>query len=168
VTEAVGVHADRARFEQLLERLQAAGSEDDRLLYAHALAAGRDAGRAREFLAAALAGIIAPHIASAIPRMVSEDSPFGAMAYGFTLTHWDALAALAGSVGKNWLLPNAAVKFNDVERAEALLADQRRNAGEDGASPAARVAARIRLLAAVKRRDAAGIEQRVARWVPAD
>jgi hypothetical protein len=136
-------------------------------MYAHALAAGRDADRAREFLTVSLAGVVAPNIATSIPRMVTKGSPFGEMAYSFTLDHWEPLAALAGTPGKTWLLPSAASRFNDAQRAERLLADQRRMAGADGASPAARIAASIELLAAVKRRDAASIEKHLARWVPA-
>ncbi len=168
VMEAVGTHADRARFDQLLARLKTANSEEDRWMYAHALAAGRNARQAREFLFTSLVGVAAPNIASSIPRMVSERSPFNAMAYSFTLTHWEQLATLSGDVGKVWLLPSAASKFNDLERAKRLLVDQRRKAGEDGASPAARTAARIQLLSAVKRRDAAGIEKYLASWLPAN
>ena len=167
VMEAVGTHADRARFDQLLARLKTANSEEDRWIYVHALAAGRNARQAREFLSTSLVGIAAPNIASSIPRMVSERSPFNAMAYSFTLAHWEQLATLSGDVGKVWLLPSAASKFNDLERAKRLLVDQRRKAGEDGASPAARTAARIQLLSAVKRRDAAGIEKYLASWLPA-
>ena len=167
VMEAVGTHADRARFDQLLARLKTANSEEDRWMYVHALAAGRNARQAREFLSTSLVGVAAPNIASSIPRMISERSPFNAMAYSFTLTHWEQLATLSGDVGKVWLLPSAASKFNDLERAKRLLVDQRRKAGEDGASPAARTAARIQLLSAVKRRDAAGIEKYLASWLPA-
>jgi len=168
VVEAAGIHADRAQFDQLLARLKAASSEEDRLMYAHALAAGRNAGRARKFLSVSVAGVAAPNIASDIPRAVSERSPFGEMAYSFTLAHWEQLAALSGTEGRNWLLPSAASRFNDLERAERLLVDQRRKAGEDGASPAARVVARIQLLSAVKRRDAANIEKHLASWRPAN
>jgi aminopeptidase N len=114
-----------------------------------------------------LAGIAAPNIASAIPGMVGRQSPFDQMAYSFTLAHWEQLADLAGTIGKQWLLPSAASNFNDLERARRLLANQRRKAGEDGASPAARIAARIQLLSAVKRRDAAIIEKNLTSWAPA-
>ena len=137
-------------------------------MYAHALAAGRIADRAREFLSVSLAGVIAPNIASSIPGLVSERSPFGEMAYRFTLAHWEQLAGLSGTIGKTWLLPSAASRFNDHERAVRLLADQRRTAGEDGASPAARIAARIELLSAVRRRDAASVEKHLASWLPRD
>jgi aminopeptidase N len=167
VIEAVGSHADRPRFSQLLKRLKSADSEEDRWIYAHALAAGRNARRAGEFLAFSLAGIAAPNIASAIPGMVGRQSPFDQMAYSFTMAHWEQLADLAGTIGKQWLLPSAASNFNDLERARRLLENQRRKAGEDGASPAARIAARIQLLSAVKRRDAAIIEKTLTNWTPA-
>lgn len=166
VLEAAGIRADRAQYDRLLARLKAAGSEEDRWMYAHALAAGRNADRAREFLAVSLAGVIAPNIASSIPQLVGERSPFGEMAYSFTLAHWEQLADLSGTIGKTWLLPSAASSFNDRERAVRLLADQRRMAGEDGASPAARIAARIELLSVVKRRDAASVEKHLASWRP--
>jgi aminopeptidase N len=167
VIEAAGVHADRTRFDQLLARLKATNSEEDRWTYAHALAAGRDAERAREFLRVSLTGAVTPNIASSIPRMVGESSPFGEMAYDFVLANWDALAVPAGTIGRNWLLPGAASRFNDSQRAERLLADQRRTAGAVGASPAARTAARIELLSAVRQRDAASVEKHLASWRPA-
>jgi aminopeptidase N len=167
VIEAVGTHADRVQFSQLLRRLKAADSEEDRWIYAHALATGRNAGRAHEFLSTSLTGIAAPNIASEIPSMVGRHSPFDRMAYSFTLAHWEQLAKLAGTIGKTWLLPGAASNFNDLERAGQLLANQRRKAGQDGATPAARTAARIQLLSTVKRRDAAIIEKNLATWTPA-
>jgi aminopeptidase N len=167
VIEAVGTHADRAQFSQLLRRLKTADSEEDRWIFVRALAGGRNAGRARELLSTSLTGIAAPNIASEIPGMVGRHSPFDQMAYSFTLAHWEQLADLAGTIGKQWLLPSAASNFNDLERARRLLANQRRKAGEDGASPAARSAARIQLLSAVKRRDAAIVEKNLTRWAPA-
>jgi hypothetical protein len=119
-------------------------------------------------LSTSLAGIAAPNIASGIPRLVGEESPFREMAYEFTLNHWDQLADLSGDVGKVWLLPNAASKFNDLGHAERLVEDQRRKAGADGASPAARIADRIQLLSSVKRRDAANIHKHLASWLPAN
>jgi len=167
VIEAVGTHADRVQFSQLLRRLKAADSEEDRWIFVRALAAGRNAGRARELLSTSLTGIAAPNIASEIPSMVGQHSPFDQMAYSFTLAHWEQLAKLAGTIGKTWLLPSAASNFNDLERARRLLANQRRKAGEDGGTPAARTVARIQLLSAVKRRDAAIIEKNLTSWAPA-
>jgi aminopeptidase N len=168
VIAAVGTHADRNQFDRLVARLKSAGSEEDLQMYALALAAGRDAERAREFLALSLAGVIAPNVASHIPGLIGEESPLGDMAYGFTLANWEPLAALAGTIGKTWLLPAAASRFNDLARAERLMADQRRTAGEDGTSPAARIADQIRLRAVVKRRDAASAEKQLRSWRPAE
>jgi len=136
-------------------------------MYPHALAAGRDAERAREFLAVSLTGVAPPNIAATIPRMVSEASPFGELAYDYALANWEALAKLAGTNGRVWLLPGAASNFNEAARAGRLIADQRRVAGPDGASPAARTAARIELLSAVRERDAASLEKQLASWRPA-
>lgn len=168
VIEAAGTHADRARFDQLLLRLKNATSEEDRWLYASALASGRDAGRARELLAASLAGIAPPNIAAAIPGMVGERTPLGAVAYDFTLANWGRLAELAGGNwgGAAWLLPNAASRFTDRARAARLVADQQRKAGRDGAVPAARIGAAIELLAAVREREARSLGKALAAWRP--
>ncbi len=164
VLQAAGMHADRARFERLLARFKAAGGEEERWVYARALAGGRDAQRAQELLAAALAGVTTPNIATALPGLVSELSPFGALAYGFTLEHWDALAQIAGNAmfGRYWLLPGAAAHFNEPQRAAQLVSDQQQKAGANGALPAARIAARIALLAAVRQRDAAALQALLA------
>jgi hypothetical protein len=98
--------------------------------------------------------------------LVSSQSPFDELAYGFTLDHWDALAQIAGSVmwGRFWLLPNAASRFNDPARAAQLIDDQRRKAGADGAMPAARIASRIALLSTVRQRDAMALQTLLAVW----
>jgi Peptidase family M1 domain/Peptidase M1 N-terminal domain/ERAP1-like C-terminal domain len=67
VVRAVGMHADRSRFDALLARLQSAGGEEDRWLYAGALASGRDEARAAEFLQLALADGLPPNIATRCP-----------------------------------------------------------------------------------------------------
>ena len=164
VLQAAGMHADRARFDQLLARFKAAGGEEDRWMYAQALAGGRDAQRAQELLATSLTGLTSPNIAIALPRLVSDRSPFGAVAYDFTIEHWDALAQLAGDAmfGKHWLLPGAASRFNEPARAAQLVEDQQRKAGADGAVPAARTAARIALLWAVRQRDAVALQTLLA------
>ena len=66
--------------------------------------------------------------------------------------------------GRFWLLPNAAARFNEPARAAQLIEDQQRKAGADGAMPAARIAARIALLSAVRQRDAAALQTLLADW----
>ncbi len=168
VIEAVGTHADRAQFDQLMARLKKTASEEDRWMYSMALAAGRDAGRARELLATSLKEVLPPNIGAAIPGMVGEHSPLGALAYDFTLVNWTRLAGLAGGnwSGSSWLLPNAAARFNEPARAARLVADQLRKAGKDGAVPAARISAAIELRAAVRLREAKGLEKQLAVWRP--
>ncbi|CAG1019064.1 aminopeptidase N [Burkholderiaceae bacterium] len=159
VVRAAGMHADRARFERLLARLKSAASEEDRWTFAVALASGRDAARAEQLLTAALTGVAPANIASALPGMVARHSPFGELAYRVTASNWQRFAELAGNWGKGQLLPQAAQGFSDAERAARLIEDQREKAGPDGAVPAAREAEQIRLRAAVKARDAAGLEK---------
>ena len=161
VVQAAGTHADAARFERLLARFKAAGGEEDRWLYARALAGGRDAERARTLLGVSLAGGLPSNVAVGLPGLVAERSPFGELAYGHALEHFDEFAKIAGDAawGKQWLLPGAAARFNSTDRAARLLDDQQRKMGAAGAGPAARIAARINLLATVRQRDAEAISE---------
>ena len=168
VVRAAGMHADRRRFDALLLQLQRAGGEEERWLFASALARGRDASRAAELLELALTKLLPPNVASAIPGMVARDSPFGELAYRYTRDHWPALAELAGQSGRARLLPGAAESFNDAELGARLLEDQRRAAGVQGDARAATVAARIALLAQIKQRESASLETLLARWRPND
>ncbi len=162
VFHATGMHADRANFDRLLVRLKEAAGEEERWMLAKALAAGRDAQRAEELLASSLAGVAPPNVASAIPGLVARYSPFGELAYRYTLGQWPRLAELAGSWGRSFLLPQASRGFSDPQSAARLVEDQRRMAGADGASLGAREAEDIRLRAAVKAREAAALEKDLA------
>ena len=162
VVRATGIHGGRAHFDRLLARLKGATGEEERWMYAAALAAGRDAQRAEEVLAASLSGLVPPNIASAIPGMVARHSPFGDLAYRHTLEHWARLAELAGTQGRNFLLPDASAGFSDANRATKLVEDQRLMAGADGAALGAQEAEKIRLRAAIKQREAAGLEKQLA------
>lgn len=168
VVRAAGMHADRRRFDALLGQLQRAGGEEERWLFASALARGRDASRAAELLEWALSAKLPPNVASSIPGMVARDSPFAELAYQFTREHWAALAELAGRSGRTRLLPGAAENFNRAELGARLLEDQRRAAGDQGDARAATVAARIALLAQIRQRESATLETLLAGWRPGD
>ena len=101
--------------------------------------------------------------------MMAERSLHGALAYRFTLDHWSKLAASSGSLfgASSQLLPNAAVSFNEHARAQQLLADQARAAGDDGKVSAQRIATRIELQALVRQRDAEALDAYLASWQPA-
>ena len=159
VTVATGMHADRAHFDRLLARLKAASGEVERWLYATALAAGRDAARAQELLAASVADMAPANVSSALPGLVARLSPFGELAYRYTLENWARLSELAGTWGSQFLLPSASRGFNEPERAAALVEDQRRMAGTDGNALGAQEAENIRLRAAVKVREAPQLEK---------
>ncbi|WP_280153387.1 M1 family metallopeptidase [Piscinibacter sp. XHJ-5] len=157
VIGAVGRHADRVHFDRLLARLGRTEAEEDRQLFARSLAAGRDAARADELLAACLKGSAAPgNVASAVPGYMALESPFGELAYRWSVAHWARWAALAGTTSRTALLPRAAAGFNDEAQAARLVEDQRRAMGPDGDVQAAREAEDIRLRAAVKARYATG------------
>lgn len=155
VVGAAGRHADRARFDRLLARLKRADAEEDRRLFALALASGRDAARAEQLLAACLEGSAAPgNVASAVPGLMALESPFGELAYRWTVSQWPRWAALAGTTNRTALLPRAAAGFTEEAMAARLLEDQRRAIGLDGDVQAAREAQEIRVRAAVKGREA--------------
>src|SRR5207245_7016271 len=99
VIRATGIHADKARFDKLLARLKHSNSEEDRWMYALALAAGRDARRAEELLAASLTNVAPPNVATAIPGLFASQSPFGDLAYRYTLSNFKKLGELAGNWG---------------------------------------------------------------------
>jgi hypothetical protein len=108
-------------------------------------------------LALSLSGQLPPNIACELPGLVARAGRFGSRAYDFTKQNFEALAKLAGIGpfgGSRWLLPNAAQAFHDTAHAAALMEDQQRLAGDAGAAEAGRVAARIRLHAAVREREA--------------
>lgn len=162
VTVAAGMHADAARFERLLARLKSASGEEERWMLARALAAGRDAQRAQSLLAQSLAGVAPPNVSSSLPGLVARNSPFGDLAYRYTVDNWKALAELAGNWGRIFLLPEAARGFSSPEQATRLVEDQRRSAGVNGDVLAAQEAENIRLRAAVRAREAPGLEKGLA------
>lgn len=155
IVQAAGSHADRARFERLRVHLANASGEEERWMYAKALASARDPALAAEALAVSLGGAVPANIASAMPGLVAGNSPFGELAYRYTVDHWKPLAELAGTYGRGFLLPNAAKGFNTPEQAARLVDDQQREAGPDGAVLAAREAVNIRLRAVLKDREEA-------------
>ena len=168
VIRAAGADADRTRFDRLATLLKNATREEDRWIYARALASARDRTRVDEYLAMALEGWIAPNIATRIPSMVGRESPFGQRAYQFVFEHWERFASLSGDMfgAKYWLLPSAAYNLNENSSAERLIRDQRQRTGEDGASAAGQAAYRIRLLATFKAREAKTLATFLPTWRP--
>ena len=168
IISAAGVGADRVRFERLLSLLQSTDSEEDRWVYAQALASTRSDKLAAALLSSTLSPGQASNVVTRIPGMMAERSPHGTLAYQFTLEHWSKLAAIAGSLfGESaQLLPNAAVSFNEDARAQELIADQASTAGANGKVSAQRVARRIELQALVRRRDAEDLDAFLATWRP--
>ncbi|MBC8118553.1 MAG: hypothetical protein H7X75_03115 [Burkholderiaceae bacterium] len=111
---------------------------------------------------------IPSNVATRIPGMLAENSSHGSLAYRYTLDNWSKLASIAGDLfgESSQLLPGAAVGFNDVAQAQALIADQAREAGDRGKVSAQRIAGQIELQALVGQRDSAALEVLLARWRP--
>ncbi len=165
---AAGAGADRARLDRLLALLAATDSEDDRWIYARALASVRDPALAATLLGVTTEKRIPSNVATRIPGMLAENSSHGALAYRYTLDHWSKLASIAGDLfgESSQLLPSAAASFNDFVRAQALVADQAREAGDRGKVSAQRVAGQIELQALVGQRDSAALEVLLTGWQP--
>ena len=166
VVRAVGFRADRARFDALVSLLGSSSREEDRKTYAFALAGNRDPDRTRAFLDLSLTGALPANLSSDVPGMVGLASGNGALAYAFTLEHWDELARLAGEGRRAWLLPAAAWRLNDSSWAKRLTEDQLARVGPDGASAAALAGSRIALRDLVRQRDAAALEAFLSTWSP--
>ena len=88
------------------------------------------------------------------PATVADLSPFGDRAYRHLIEHWSVWEQLAGPTAKRWLLPFAAENSNDPAQARAVIDDQARLTGPDGAMLAAQAAARVEQLSALKARAA--------------
>jgi aminopeptidase N len=168
IIHAAGVGADAAGFDRLLALLRATDSEEDRWIYAQALASVRDEKLAAALLSSTIVAGGASNVVSRIPGMMAKWSPHGALAYQFTLDHWSKLAAIAGGLfGESaQLLPDAAASFNEDARAQQLIADQAREAGPDGKVSAQRTASLIELQALVRQRDAATLDTFLSTWGP--
>ncbi len=156
VLMSAGMHGGPQRFDQLLARLKSANGEEERVTDAVALAGTPDEHRVRMLLDGSLTNISTPNINMMLPMFISERSARGSMVYDYLVQHWDEYLKLSsgGFGGRYRMLPAASSHFNETQRADRLLADQQRFNGADGALPAGRAASRIRLLAAVRQREA--------------
>jgi aminopeptidase N len=168
VMRVAGMHADDARFRRLLDRLRSAGGEEERWQHALALSGARDPRRARDLLEVSLDRTLPPNIATALPGLVTAESPHARMAYDFTVSHWAALAGLSGTYfdADGWLLPGAGWSFNEADLARRLMEDQARLSPVRGGAAARRAAARIELLAAVREREGQALATALQGWRP--
>ena len=169
VLKAIGSQANDAEFRALLSALHGADDDEDRWIYAGALAAGRDPARARRLLAESLAPRLPPNTASSLPGLVAATPGLAELAYDFSLRHFDALARLTGGGAfgtRHWLLPGALGNSNDPAFARRMVADQQRLLGAAGNAPAARVAAQVELRAAVRERESGRLGAVLDGWAP--
>lgn len=146
VLYAAGRDAGDAEFDALLSALRATNSQEERWTLVKALTAGTDLARAQRLLDESLSGRLPGDVSSQLPGELGSEPSLSPLAYAFVVAHWAELSKMAGDGpfgGRNWLLPAAAGGSNDPAVARALVVDQRRLAGEAGASAAARIAAAI-------------------------
>ena len=156
VIRAAGMGGNAERFAKLMQRLLSANNEEDRWRYASALANTTDPVLAQQVLALSLAGSLPNNVAARLPSLLSNNHIHHAMAYQFVLDNFPRLAQVAGEMfgSSAWLVPGASGAFNTPERAEQMVQDQQRLAGDKGTRTAARMAAHIRLKAALVAREA--------------
>lgn len=156
VIRAAGMGDQAERFARLKQRLLTATNEEDRWRYANALANTTDPVLAQQVLALSLSGTLPNNIAARLPSMVSNNHIHKVMTYQFVLDNFPRLAQVAGEMfgSSAWLVPGVGAAFNTAERAEQVVQDQQRLAGDKGARTAARIAAHIRLKAALVSREA--------------
>jgi aminopeptidase N len=170
VISAVGKHADQREFDALWAALRKTDDMEERWLYVGALAASRDAARAKQVLALALAEWLPSNVATDVPGIIARTPEHAAPAYAFSVVQWRRLSARAGAgvFGERaWLLPSAAGGFHDRAAAARLREDQKRLAGPTGAGPADQMATRIELRAALREREAERLAGALASWSPA-
>jgi hypothetical protein len=153
----VARRADADVYAELVRRLIAADRVEDRRLYAAALANVENPELARRLLALSLEDTLPPEIAGSLPGRLAGSSAHGEMAYAFTRENFDALSRKESEWGRAWLLPNAAMGFNDEARARTLLIDQKRLVGDSGDKAAKETAAAIELRSRIKTREAAAL-----------
>jgi len=169
VLKAVGTQANEAEFRALLTGLRNSEDDEDRGMYAAALAAGRHPGRAARLLEEAVGGRLPSGTATSLPGLVAGQPELAELAYAFSQRHFDALARLSGSLAmgqRPWLLPGAVGNSNDAALAERMVAEQRRRLGDAGVAAAARVLAQVRLRAALREREAGALAAALEGWIP--
>ena len=156
VIRVAGMGGNAERFAKLKQRLLSANNEEDRWRYASALANTTDPVLAQQVLALSLAGSLPNNVAARLPSLLSNNHIHHAMAYQFVLDNFPRLAQVAGEMfgSSAWLVPGVGGAFNTPERADQVVQDQQRLTGDKGARTAARVAAHIRLKAALAAREA--------------
>jgi aminopeptidase N len=156
VIRVAGMGGNAERFAKLKQRLLSANNEEDRWRYASALANTTDPVLAQQVLALSLAGSLPNNVAARLPSLLSNNHIHHAMAYQFVLDNFPRLAQVAGEMfgSSAWLVPGVGGAFNTPERADQVVQDQQRLTGDKGARTAARMAAHIRLKAALAAREA--------------
>lgn len=159
----VGRQADAEIFAELVKRMTTARSVEDGWLYASALARVEDAALARQLLALSLGDTVPTQMVSWLPGMVAGNYTHGAMTYAFVLDNFDVLSRKTSEQGRPHLLPGAASGFNELARATALIADQKRLLGNAGEKTAKETAAAIDLKSRMRTRDSASLAASLSR-----
>ncbi len=92
VIGAVGKHADAREFDALWAALRKTDDMEERWLYVGALAATRNAARAKQVLGLALAEWLPSNVASDVPGIVARTPEHAAAAYAFSVEQWPKLS----------------------------------------------------------------------------
>lgn len=153
VVNTVARYADEATFERLRAALKAATRAEDAWQLRGALTLVRDPKLVARLQALALTDEWEPARAAWMASAVGPRSGVAEPAYRFVEANFAALAAKDSDAGRPWLLPRAAGAFNEVARADELLASQQRLLGEPGRPEAQQAAADIHRRAGIRQRE---------------
>jgi aminopeptidase N len=151
----VARRADADTYADLVARMLAAESVEERSLYASALAQVGNVELAKRYLALSLDDALPPELASSLPGMLAEAPEHSELAYAFVRDNFEALAGKKSEWGRAFMLPRAASSFNDEAKAAVLLADQKRLVGAAGERAARERAADIEVRSRVRSRNGA-------------
>jgi len=149
----VARRADAVTYADLVARMLAAESVEERSLYASALAHVESVELAQRLLALSLDDTLPPELAASLPGMLAEAPEHAELAYAFVRDNFDALARKKSDWGRAFMLPHAAASFNDDAKAAMLLADQNRLVGAAGDRAARETAADIELRGRIRSRN---------------
>jgi aminopeptidase N len=143
VTHIVGLNADRAAYDTLIELARKTTKTDERVRYYSAAASARNPEFAKETLAIALSEEVTPSLVNTLIFSVAGAGEHAALAVDFVKANFSALANRMGPSFRNTFLSNLMGNFTDPARAAELAAFAPAHETSGGRIVAARTQERI-------------------------
>lgn len=120
VTHVVGITADRATYDTLLQLARRSTVTNERLRYYFAAAGARDPALARATLALTLTDEVPGTIVSGLINSVAASGEQPDLAWDFLQKNYDTLFARQGAQFRDQFIPNFMTNFSDERRAAEL------------------------------------------------